>query len=174
MKFNQKILLCISFLFLTACASTTKNIKADQGLESNQGIVVTKIHSNWDGYNNPLLADLEFIFTQTDGKKKDSKFVLSKADDLKVVALPAGEYKWFRILFGNYYMDLSGGFTIKPNEITYIGDIHSQLDLGMFSMSGESRISNESEQIKNDLEVHFPKLLEKHKFTTKLSTLQQK
>lgn len=71
-------------------------------------------------------------------------------------------------------MDLDGGFTIKPNEITYIGDIHSQLDLGMFSMSGESRVTNESEQIQSDLKAQFPKFLEKHKFTVELSTLQSK
>lgn len=64
--------------FLSACASTTKNIKADQNLAINQGIVVTKIHSNWEGYNNPLLADLEFIFTQVDGKKKIQSLYLVK------------------------------------------------------------------------------------------------
>ncbi|WDE02477.1 hypothetical protein [Thalassomonas actiniarum] len=173
MMFKQKLVLSLAFLFLSACASSTKNIKVGQGLETNQGIVVTKIHSNWDGYNNPLLADLEFIFSQKEGKKKGYKFVLTKADDLKVVALPAGDYQWFRILFGNYYMELEGGFTIKSNEITYIGDIYSQLNLGMFSMSGETRVTDESAQIKNDLQAHFPKLLEIHKITTDLTLLKQ-
>lgn len=174
MKFIQSSILGLTLLFLTACANTTKNISVEKQLENNQGIVVTKIHSNWDGYDNPLLADLEFVFSQKEGKKKDFKFVLSRADDLKVVALPAGEYQWSRILFGNYYTNLSGGFTIKSGEINYIGNIHSQLDLGMLSMSGSTIISDQSEAIKSELKAQFPNIVEKHRFNRSLTNLKQK
>lgn len=173
MAFNKKLILSFILLILTACASSTKNIKKNQKLESNQGIVVTKINSNWTGYNNPLATDLEFLFTHEESNKKSSKFVLSKENDLKVVALAAGNYQWLRIRFGNYYMDLEGGFTIEPGQITYIGDIYSHLDLNLFSMSGTSRVTNESEQIMNDLKDNYPMLLERHIFTTNLSTLKQ-
>jgi hypothetical protein len=176
MMFNKKPFVYISLLLLTACMSTTKNIKPDQNLETNQGIVVTKIHSNWDSYKNPLLATLEYAFTHSENKQKGYRLVLSKADDLKVVVLPAGDYNWFRINFGRYYMNLSGSFSVKANEINYIGDIYSQLDVPMFSLSGvsgESKITDETEQIKIELKEHFPDLLEQHKFNTALATLQQ-
>ncbi len=160
-------------MLLTACANTTKNVKVNQELETNQGIVVTKIKSNWTGYKNPLATDLEFLFIHEESNANSSKFVLSKENDLKVVALEAGNYQWLRIRFGNYYMELEGSFTIKPGQVTYIGDIYSHLNLNLFSMSGTTEVSDETKQIINDLKGQFPKLLEKHNVVTELSSLKQ-
>ncbi|PCJ31919.1 MAG: hypothetical protein COA90_04680 [Gammaproteobacteria bacterium] len=171
--FKRIIAVVLLLLFLTACVSNTKNISDTHELISSQGLVVTKIHSNWQGYDNPLLADLEFTFVQEQGDKTYSKFVLSKANDLKVVALPEGNYMWLKIVFGNYYMDLTGGFTVGANQITYIGDINSQLDLSLFSMSGETKISDETSQIKDDLQLNYPTILDKYGFKTNLTNLEQ-
>ncbi len=167
------IVLAIFVLVVSGCATTTTNISDEQSLANNQGLVVTKFHIQWQDKKSSLVGDLEFYFKKEGSEAVDASFVMSKPQDLKVVALPPGRYHWYKVLIGDYYMDLdeSEGFTVKTGQITYIGDIYSSFDQQQFSLSGESSVSNNSEMIKNELQQSHPRLMSKYEFATQITNI---
>lgn len=170
--YKSFLVLLVSFL-LSACVASSTNVKGDKALAPTEGVVVTRLVSNWKGYNNPLLAKVEFFFfgKSTSGLNKNS-LSLDRANDLKVVSLPAGSYLWSHLGFGNRHLQMSGGFEVKPGTITYIGDINSQLSLGAFSAGAKINVENKASDIKKILQKEYPELLSKYPLVTDITDLK--
>jgi hypothetical protein len=87
--------------------------------------------------------------------------------------LPPGRYRWYKVLIGDYFMDLDekDGFTVIAGKIIYIGDIYSSFGQQQFSLSGEFRAPNNSEMIKNELQQSHPRLMSKYEFATQITNI---
>lgn len=153
LKFKSLIFILI---LLSGCVGSTVNIKKDQALTPQQGIVVTRLISNWEGYKNPLLAKLEFVFGKAESSLNSGKFMMNQKSDLKVVTLPAGKYSWSQLGFGNRSLSLNGDFTVKAGTITYIGDINSELTLGAFSAGVNIKVTSDLNSLKQQLKEKYP------------------
>jgi len=166
-KFCSILLLCI---VLSGCAVATKNISDGQPLSPDQGIIVTKIHSNWESYNF-FRARLGFYFRKVGSDLSTDVLILTQADDLKVISLPKGEYRWSHIGIGNRYLMLDGlkGFKVEAGKITYIGDIYSELDLDVYWVN--TKVQSEFESIKSDLERQYPELFRSSEIIEKLTLI---
>ncbi|MCJ8274486.1 MAG: hypothetical protein MJK04_34450 [Psychrosphaera sp.] len=165
--------LAVSALIVSGCATTTTNISDGQNLVNNEGLVVTKFHTQWQSKKGSYANYLEFYFKKEGVDAVDASFVMSKAQDLKVVALPPGRYHWYKVLIGDYFMNLdeNDGFTVKSGQITYIGDIYSSFGQQQFSLSGEASVSNNAEMIKNELQQSHPRLMSKYEFATQITNI---
>ena len=91
---------------------------------------------------------------------------MTKANDLKLITLPEGEYIWTHMRFGNRTMSLSGSFKVKASTITYIGDITSQLNLGAFSASATVQSNIDLTSLKTQLRQSHPQQLQKYALVT--------
>lgn len=173
MNYKNFLLLALLSLGLTGCVSAPKNMSAGQALTAGEGIVVTKLRSNWTGYDNPLLANIEFIFGKAGSNVNSGKFVMTKANDLKVISLPAGDYRWSHLSFGNRHLDFNriDGFKIEAGKIVYIGDLNSVLELGAFSATGRFWVTNDVKNIKDEMKIHYPELIKKYPFVEKVTRL---
>ena len=99
---------------------------------------------------------------------------MTRADDLKIIALPAGNYKWSHLSFGTRYInfDPSYGFKVTAGTITYIGDLNTELEVGVFSAAAKFRVTNDSKNIKEEINKDYPKLIEKYPFIEQMTVLR--
>lgn len=163
-------LICIG---ISGCGPTPKVIKSGDTIEGTEGIVVTQLRSNWEGHKNPLLAKLGYYFHKEDSSINSGNFFMDRADDIKVVSLPAGDYKWSHLSFGNRRLNFSAedGFTVVPQKIVYIGTINAELELGLFGASAKVTVDNDFESIKKQLNMDCPELIENYQIVTELTNM---
>ena len=164
------VLICIG---ISGCGPIPKVIKSGDTIEESEGIVVTQLRSNWEGYKNPLLAKLGYYFHKEDSSINSGNFFMDRADDIKVVSLPAGDYKWSHLSFGNRRLNFSSedGFTVIPQKIVYIGTINAELELGLFSASAKVTVDNNIDSIKKQLNIDYPELIENYEIVETLTDL---
>jgi hypothetical protein len=174
-KFRILVAALIS-LVLNGCGPTPKVVKPGDVLNKSEGVVVTQLRSNWEGYKNPLLTKLGYIFGKSDSNINSGNFFMDRADDLKVVSLPAGDYVWSHLSFGNRRLDFNSEdhFTVMPNKIVYIGTLNAELDLGLFSASAKVTVENDIESITKQLNKEYPELMKNYQLVEKLTELNPK
>lgn len=166
----MKNLYLIVFLFLTACA-TTQEASDSAELSKNEGILVVGLETNWSGYNNPFLASLDLLFNGTNDSSLNYGSMSFKGNDyILVTKLPAKEYYFYKIRFGNRFADLNQNakFKIMPGEITYIGDIRIDLSLGAFSAAATINVSDNWNEALAYLQKNYPLLLSNRTITTSI------
>jgi len=152
---QKRIGVLLIVLFLSGCVSKLKTIKNDKDvhLEQGQGYLLMAINTNVS------LTKLYVSGTQ--------RFTLSK-EDLKrgtnyiLVNLPAGEYEFNKAHFYNYYFSISDSdhdwqFKIKPNIISYIGDLNIETE--WWGRRSYMELVNNSSIALEFLETKFPNIL---------------
>ncbi|MCJ8268579.1 MAG: hypothetical protein MJK04_04165 [Psychrosphaera sp.] len=156
-KLGLLSLLILLLGLLPGCATKITSIKADLpiNIKSNEGYLMLAIDTNVNLINLRL------------GGKKSPEF---QREDLRVgsnyllTSLPAGQY-YLRSIGsrGIYHRNnhkLDGDelkFTIKPNQINYVGTVH--LRKAVWSPSSRFILINQSSLAFEYLQQHFPKLL---------------
>ncbi|MBI3560837.1 MAG: hypothetical protein HY080_03885 [Gammaproteobacteria bacterium] len=119
---QPRILVLAAIAMLSGCLAAG-NISDTAAVDQKHGVLVTAVHSNYEGYKNILTPDLRFRFRPEGGSNFSRiELVLSEADELKVISLPIGKYQWESLMIGNSYLllDKTKGFEIQPNKVTYI------------------------------------------------------
>lgn len=98
---------------------------------------------------------------------------MTRENDLKVITLPVGNYRWSHLGFGNRRLnfDRTYGFKVEPGTILYIGDLNSELELGAFSAAGKFWVTNDTANIKDELESQYPELMKKYPFVERMTVL---
>ena len=148
-------------IFLCSCVAT-KKIKDTEDLGRDEGVLVVGLDTDWNGHNNPLLATLEILYLgANDSALSHRKLQFKGNNHILVTALPSQEYYFYRISFGNRYADLKEGarFEIKPGKITYIGEISMNLDLKLFSASGDIEVTDKWDETLSYLKEEYPLIL---------------
>jgi hypothetical protein len=115
MAFFFKVISVLTLIIIIFNGCATPNISKETTINKNEGILVTKIHSN--------IAGLEIFIT---GEK--SIFYLAKISGpkeyLKIIPLKSGKAFFWKIKFNISYVELDPYyFDIEPNSITYVGDL---------------------------------------------------
>jgi len=176
--FLKIALLTTSFYLLTGCAISPNNINDNTALPSNNGVLVVGLHTDWEGHNNPLLASLKLMYIgkgDSDFSYKTMKF--QGNNFIHVINLPANQYEFYLLSFGNRYMELNrekGQFNISPNEITYIGDIYANIDLSLFSALASLATKDELPKITKHMKTNYPILTTKYPLVKKIITIERR
>ena len=133
MKIIRIFTLVLLSLSVFGCGPIPQVVKSGDTLNESEGIVVTQLRSNWEGYKNPLLTKLGYFFGKSDSSINSGNFFMDRADDIKIVSLPAGDYEWSHLSFGNRRLNFSAedGFTVIPQKIVYIGSLNAELELSL-------------------------------------------
>jgi hypothetical protein len=168
-----QILILILFI-VTGCVSLPKDIEEGKEIASNEGVLVTQLDSNRIS-NKPWLSNVEIFYRKNGSRINSGKMIITRSKELKAIALPAGKYEWNQVSFAGGYSPLQGGFTIKQNEVTYIGDILVNLNLdGNFIKHWRVKItvSDSTSSIKNEMMKKHPKIFKNRKFNKEISQIQ--
>ena len=170
----MKNLYLLIFLFLTACA-TTQEATDSREINQDEGILVVGLDTNWEGHKNPFLASLELLYNGTDNSSLNYRSMSFKGNDyILVTKLPAQEYFFYRIRFGNRFADLNKGatFNIKSGEITYIGEIHMDLSLALFSAAASLKVNDNWDSTLEYLHKKYPLLLSNRPITRSIINME--
>lgn len=157
----MKKLIILLLLTLTAC-TTTQEIRDSQDINENEGILVVGLDTNWEGHKNPLLASLDLIYNGIEDSSFNYRSLTFKGNNyILVTGLPAKDYYFYKINFGTRYANLDKGanFTIKPDQITYIGEISIDLKMGLFSAGFNVSINDKWDDTLSYLHNNYPLML---------------
>lgn len=165
-----KMTLGVLVLLLTACSSVVIDNHADgKAVANNAGILVVGLHSDWEDYKGPVSYQLALSFAgEGDSTYAGRELVFQGTSYYSVIQLPANNYHFGIQKIGlNLWNFDKNEFIIKPNTITYIGNITSNL-------SGDQvfKVDDQFTAAKQYLSSHYPQLLKKYKLEKKLIPLQ--
>jgi hypothetical protein len=166
----------LTLLLSSSCARTVKNINKNQIIDKKQGVIVTNIHSNWLETDKPFKLKLKFSFYKKGEKSQLKKFALSSPEELKIMTLSPGEYYWSEIYAGRYSLKIEGnsGFRVKAGEITYIGDIYTNITAGWIHMNGEVKIFDNSQKVEQILKKEYFNLFRRFTYSVAITNLVEK
>ncbi len=166
-----KVSLGILFLLLSACSSVVIENHVDgKVVAEKSGILIVGLHSDWEDYKGPVAYQLALSFIgDGDSTYVGRELVFQGANYYSVIELPAKNYTFQEQKLGMNYWNMAAGnqFVIKPNTITYIGDITSNL-----SGAAEFSIADKFNAAKKHLSSKYPKLLEKNELEKKIISLK--
>jgi hypothetical protein len=125
-------LAAVALAVFTGCA-TTESAPDGVALRPGQGLLAMRIISNtsarlsYQDYSKESSFGSRFAENMLGPKGAIS---VKSGDKYWVLPVDAGEYMWSKIEMGNLFANLhtSNRFRVKPNTITYIGDIRISLD----------------------------------------------
>ncbi len=166
-----------AFLVIFLCGCATTKIQDTQTLKQDEGVLVVGLDTNWQGHKNPLLTSLELVYNAVGDSSFNYRKMKFKGEKYILVAtLPAKEYYFYQISFGNHYASLKDGsrFNIKPGEITYIGEVSINMDLKLFSVKGDIMVNDELEDTLDYLKENYPKILENRDIEKSLISMEIK
>ncbi|HTF14951.1 MAG TPA: hypothetical protein VK643_09805 [Burkholderiales bacterium] len=126
------LLAAVALAVVAGCA-TTESAPDGVPLKPGQGLLAMKIISN----ASARLSYQEYSSETNFGSRLAENFLgpkgaisIKPGDKYWVLPADAGEYMWSKIEMGNLFANLhtSNRFRVKPNTITYIGDIRISID----------------------------------------------
>jgi len=135
----------------------------------DSGILVVGLHSDWEDYKGAVSYQLALSFIgEGDSTYVGRELVFQGANYYSVIQLPANKYHFENQRIGLSVWNIDKNqFTIKPNTMTYIGDITSNL-----SGAENFRVDDEFHAAKEYLKKNYSKLLKKHTLEKKLIPLK--
>lgn len=151
----------IVVIALAGCAVSPNNFDDNKSITAGSGVLVVGLHTNWEGHNNPLLASLKLLFNgEGDSDYAYKTLTFQGKNHIAVIELPAKKYQLFKLSFGDRYLTLHGKseFDVKPNVITYIGDITSDVSTALFSAGSTLKVDDKFEGVKAYLSDNYPLL----------------
>lgn len=158
------------FVALSGCATLPDNHIDGNALPAKSGILVVGLHTDAPVPTNPL-TDLVALFFVGEGDSEyvNRHIVFQGGNYYAVIPLPARKYHFDLQSYGKRFwaLDKSAGFTIRPDTITYIGDITSTVidsyDLG---------VKDEFANAKNYLRSKYPKMLTSYSIEKQITPVQ--
>lgn len=176
----SKTLLKVAFLMFTAilisACTTTKPLATDGSavLAADEGLLAVRFVSNCKCNENPLMQPVAFRVSLEDAVAfNDLK--MRNNDDAQLIALPAGEYTWHQTTIGDNYLDFSpdATFTIKPGEVTYVGDITLLVTFNVLSLVvDELSVEDNRDETLSRLRTDYGELLDKYSLSVQIADLE--
>jgi|SaaInlV_150m_DNA_6_1039752.scaffolds.fasta_scaffold10635_2 hypothetical protein len=166
--FRKLIIVLLVSLFLSGCSKDNLNVRED--VPKGSGVLVIGTHIT----ENPGWPVSLFYKHESDpwyalafGENEIPIWhLLRKEVPMTVRSLPVGKYELKSLTFGNSNFEMGANdgynaFTIKPNQVTYIGDFTVDADPGFFTNSVKISMSDKSEEAKKYISNNHPKLVDK-------------
>jgi len=127
------LLAAVALAVFAGCA-TTESAPDGMALKPGQGLLAMKIISNtsarlsYQEYSKETSFGSRFAENMLGPK---GAILVKPGDKYWVLPVDAGEYMWSKIEMGNLFANLhtSNRFRVKPNTITYIGDVRVSLNV---------------------------------------------
>ncbi|MDJ0906358.1 MAG: hypothetical protein QNI96_10090 [Woeseiaceae bacterium] len=140
---------------------------------ANEGLLAVRFVSDWKGNESALFEELAFGVIR-DGASTNEVLEMRSNDDAQLIALEAGEYTWIQATIGSSYIRFDPGvtFTIKPGEITYVGDITLLVRSEPFILitHGLSVVDNQEETLSR-LRSEYGALLDGYSLSVQIADL---
>ena len=165
-KYIRLFLIFLSVSILSSCVTLSPNIKQTDKLEEWEAILVTRIHAS-PSANGQLsvhqgFASLPYAILSIDA-----------GVHLKVVKIEASDglrFSTYRTEGQRSSFDSDTlNFSIKPQSITYIGDVHIDLKRSNVSIF----VTDDEEETMALVKKAYPELLSKLKFEKHLISAKQ-
>jgi hypothetical protein len=160
-----------AILLLTGCVITPR---AEDGkpLLANQGILAIKITSNAKARIGiqPFSKESSYASRFAENAIGPKAFVFFKeSEEYVLIPLEAGDYMWSKIEMGRMFswMQSSNRFTVKPNTITYAGDLQLTVTGTVFSL----RVYDREADMRNYIKQSFQNYSNSMKFEKILAIL---
>jgi len=140
MKKGLCALLAAAALVVVAGCATSESAADGVPLKPGQGLLALKIISN----TSARLSYQEYSKESSFGSRFAENMLgpkgaisIKPGDKYWVLPADAGEYMWSKIELGNLFANLhtSNRFRVKPNTITYIGDIRISVNNRRFQFA---------------------------------------
>ncbi len=148
---------------LSGCASSVvvPDVADSIKLEKDYGILATNINTSWTNHTVTII-----------NKNALTGSLILKVivgDNFRVISLPAGEYTWRGMDLGNLYSEFRDkmDFTIRAQEINYIGDL--VLDIDVISKKYRMGLRDGSDAAEQRLKNLYPNLSKTYKFSKSLT-----
>jgi hypothetical protein len=133
MVLGSRALLALALVALLAACAARESAPDGSALKPNQGLLALKITSNvtanlaYNEFSSETSFGSRFAENMFGGK---GSILVTQGEKYWVLPLEAGEYMWSKFSTGNQFANLhtSNRFTVRPNTITYIGDLTIQHD----------------------------------------------
>lgn len=162
---NYKLtLLSILLTILTGCSSS--NIKpGDASLSDDEGILLTRIHTNATNLHANLKTDGSMVYTKFSP--------IESPIDFRIIKIKSGKGRIYRVSRGilETWRQSEDYFIIEPGKINYIGDfiiewVDNDGRLGIIS----GFVNKENETIKIAKET-YPELFRKYQYVNNIPAL---
>jgi len=159
-------------LAITGCGTlpiSSKNYSAGDTIPPGYGIVMTHLYSNWP-HNDPEKVESTILYWVRSADDKSSRYFalrMKHMDDQKLIPIPEGHYLVTSLRMGNYFLPFTevSAFDIKAGQITYIGDINTEIFI-LPAYSARCTVSFKPDEAKQLLQKEYPDLLKNTKFNT--------
>jgi hypothetical protein len=171
-RIEAKVLVFIlAACLLGGCAASTPNVSQDVALGKDEGLLITRIHTNWQPVG---------IFI-AGGDAPDSYMAkLSGPDgELKVIPLKAGRAYFSSIVrYGhpyNYRVKLEPSyFYIAPGAVTYVGDlfIDWKAEGGLGAGRTSVKLVDKEETTVNEAKTRYPWVFKKFVYRKSSSAIK--
>ena len=166
-------------VLLSACASPPVNHADGVNLTPQSGLLVVGLHTDWDGHTNPLLAKIKLLLTADSDLSSGNgrtELVFQGKNYFSVIELPANKYKFYRLHFSTYFWNIkkNNEFIIKPNTITYVGDITVDNDRTSTAVPSIITVADSYDNAKEYMNKNYPKLLSKYSMEKDIAPLKVK
>ena len=158
-----------------AAGCVTKPLATDGSakLGPDEGLMAVRFISDYEGNESALYENLSYSVGLPDAKIYEMLEMRSN-DDAQLIPLPAGEYTWEQAGVGRYYFIFEPGatFTIRPGEITYVGDVTLLLTPERFILiANELKVEDNRQETMTRLRADYGELVDKYPFTVEIPDL---
>jgi hypothetical protein len=173
-KWHQIALCFLIPTLIMACSASLHNVKPDQSLKAEEGILVIHFHPSYEGLYGSTKLPFKIMFTSAGKTFPDKQIKITSPDYLKVIALPAGEYKWFSINLSQYSRAFSedSSFVIQAGKMHYLGDIYCHFNLWLFGVKGNILVKDKYEDVLKLLDEDYPSMVHKYVLLKSLTSMK--
>ena len=172
-----RIALCFLLpTIITACSTPLSNIKPDQPLKTDEGILVIHFHPTYEGLYGSTEIPFKIIFKEAEKTLPDKHIKITSPDYLKVITLPAGEYKWSSLHLSQYHWTFSedSSFVVQAGKMIYLGDIYYHFNLWLFGIKGNIAVKDKYEDVLKLLNEEYQSMVQKYGLSKSLTSMKFK
>ena len=161
---------------ITACSTPLTNIKPDQPLKTDQGILVVHFHPTYEGLYGSTEIPFKIIFKEAEKTLPEKHIKITSQAYLKVITLPSGEYKWSSLHLSQYHWTFSedSSFVVQAGKMIYLGDIYSHFNLWLFGIKGSIAVKDKYEDVLKILNEEYPLMVQKYGLSKSLTSMKLK
>lgn len=173
-KWHQIALCFLLPTVIMACSASLDNVKPDQSLKAEEGILVIHFHPSYEGLYGSTKLPFKIMFKGAGKTFPDKQIKITSPDYLKVIALSAGEYKWSTLHLSQYHWTFSedSRFLIKAGKMNYLGDIYCHFNLWLFGIKANILVKDKYEDVLKLLKEEYPFMVHKYILSKSLASMK--
>jgi len=165
--------LTLTIFLISACVTQPLATDGSATVAADEGLMAVRFVSNWKGNESAWFESLAFG-VHRDGASVNEVLEMRSNDDAQIIALQAGEYNWVQATIGSNYLrfDSDTSFTIRPGEITYVGDVTLLITSKPFVLIADKlNVEDNQDETLSRLRLDYGALLEDYSLAVQIAEL---